>query len=186
MELLHRVKEVNNMREKVEQYHKLICYYLDSQMKMIHQLSILDHAMTIYESDKDTVSDDNLQFDIDDITVQPCDMVFTEMPNDELLDIPSQVSDIMPEPIVKAKKTTSLKNSSRARLPSRPVDFDISLKPQSLTDAIKIMPSYDDNIKIISTKKSVTYDVIPPQEDIFKGNATKKGAKAKRGRPKKT
>ena len=178
MELLQRVTEIDSIREKVEQYHKLISHYLNEQLNMIRHLALIDHAMNNDETDTDTISDK--------LTVQPKDMIFTETNEDEFIeDVPGKILTVIPESKKKTKKTTLVKTKSRANLPSRPVDFDISLKPQTLTDSIKIMPSYDENVKVISTKQIDTYKITPPQDDILKGNTTKKGAKPKRGRPKK-
>ena len=158
MEILHTVKEIENFRQKADQYHNLICHYLDTQIQIIKQLCILDDAMNNLDTDDDTVSTDNLQFKLDDVTVKPEDMIFTQLDDDEPIDVPDLVPKTMYEPKKKRKKSSPIK------IPVKGVEFDITLKPKSLSNSIKVSSCDDNDVKVISTQKAV---------------------KSKRGRPKK-
>ena len=140
MNLLHKITEIDKLHEKVDETHDLITKYLESQMKILRQLGLINQMMDEDNSDQDS---EDLQFKLDKC-IQPDDIIYTEFDDAHPIGIPA------PAKIPKKK----LKKSLPIEIPARPVDFDISIKPQSLSDSIKVMPSYDNNVKVISTKKA--------------------------------
>ncbi len=139
MNLLHRITEIDKLHEKVDETHDLISKYLESQMVILRQLGLINQMMDEDNSNQDS---DDLQFKLDDY-VEPEDILYTEFDDDHPIGIPA------PPKISKKKQKKALP----IEIPARPVDFDIAIKPQSLTDSIKVMPSYDNNVKVILTKK---------------------------------